>query len=140
NCGVHFSECWQYNSNQRPTIQCAFKDLNNMDYSDLIDVKEIFTGNNMIIEYNELALESKSLNTTDLIKHCADLYNETVKELELISSTISSLKKANQTSKFYSNSALNILSKASLSSNSTSFENLFLYNLNQLFITQFNIQ
>ncbi|CAG8740800.1 29273_t:CDS:1, partial [Racocetra persica] len=132
--------CWHYNSNLRPTIQCVFKDLNNIDYNDLFDVKEIFTGNNMNIECNKLSLEPKSLNTTDLMKHCTDLYNETAKELELISSAISSLKEANQTSTFYLNSALNIIPKASLSSNPTSYENVFLYNLNQLLITQFDIQ
>ncbi|CAG8633296.1 20448_t:CDS:2, partial [Gigaspora margarita] len=137
NC-IDQGKCWQYNSNRRPIIQHVFNDLNDINYNDLIDFKEIFTGNNINVEYkSNLELETENLNTTDLMKHCTDLYIETTKELELISTTISSLKEANQNNLFHL-SSLNI--RQSISSNSVSHENVFLYNLNQLFISQFNIQ
>ncbi|CAG8480463.1 11461_t:CDS:2 [Scutellospora calospora] len=149
-----YTECWQNDLNQRPIIQNVFKDLNKINY----DKEEIFTEYDKN-EENKDQLISESSNTTDLLIHYTSLHNETAKELNLISSIIATLKKSLVEDKLLNNQH-NILNLSGTLNTCTSIttttipffpqtnitkqfdssDQQFLDNLNQIFITQFNVQ
>ncbi|CAG8507252.1 10770_t:CDS:2 [Gigaspora rosea] len=91
--------------------------------------------------YNlENFINDKNLNSTDL-------YGETVKELELISSIIATLHKdlTKNNLPFTLASSSSTITNSFTQASMNAYENIkieqnFLYNLNQLFITQFNTQ
>ncbi|RIB20948.1 hypothetical protein C2G38_2244237 [Gigaspora rosea] len=131
-----YTECWQHNSNLRPTIQRIFEDLNNIDYKDTINNEDDHEKDKLII------VDTEVLSELDLLKN---LYNKTKKEVELISSVVKILKKAAEVDNSF-NDQNNILSDSLFASSNPkvqdyfSNEYKFIYDLNQFFITQFNIQ
>ncbi|KAF0561190.1 kinase-like protein [Gigaspora margarita] len=181
-----YTECWQHDSNQRPTIQQVLNAINNIKYKNIINKEEIFEECDKKMTNKGKLLSDKllsDLNTTDLFKHYNNLYDKTAKELELISLLITSLKKylnddnsvnnqnnLNKEDLFNQNNLcedstpinrddliedglfnnqsnlLNLISSlqsslVDISEQTEDFkEQKFLYNLNQFFITQFNIQ
>ncbi|KAF0424504.1 kinase-like protein [Gigaspora margarita] len=141
-----FTECWQNDSSQRPTIQHVHNDLNNIDYNK----NEILIECDKDDENND-QLTSKMKNSNimdDLPTHYTNLRNETAKELKLISSIITTLKKItdedtllnNQTSRINLSNCLSTLNISTTIQFLQEDDQNFLYDLNQLFITQFNIQ
>ncbi|CAG8739295.1 12031_t:CDS:2, partial [Gigaspora margarita] len=181
-----YTECWQHDSNQRPTIQQVLNAINNIKYKNIINKEEIFEECDKKMTNKGKLLSDKllsDLNTTDLFKHYNNLYDKTAKELELISLLITSLKKylnddnsvnnqnnLNKEDLFNQNNLcedstpinqddliedglfnnqnnlLNLISSLQSSlvdiseQTEDNKEQKFLYNLNQFFITQFNIQ
>ncbi|CAG8735538.1 23760_t:CDS:2, partial [Cetraspora pellucida] len=147
-----YTECWQHDSNQRPNIQRVFEDMNDINYRDLvdknIDYNDISIEFNINMELKENSEISKSLYSTNLLQHYSDSYEETLKELEIISSVITALKitfcdndqrnNITNESKILSTDLIisNITKKHDVINNN---DQKFLYDLNQLFITQFNI-
>ncbi|CAG8471884.1 8177_t:CDS:2, partial [Racocetra persica] len=130
------------NSNQRPTIQHVFEDLNNIDYNyNSMNNEEIITELDNKIELKAIS-ESKdvSLNTTELLKYYTDLYDRTTFELELITSIMKIIKKENniidrQSDKLYRFSKSLFTNKEIIND-----EHKFLHDLMQLFISQYKIQ
>ncbi|KAF0405445.1 kinase-like protein [Gigaspora margarita] len=139
-----YTKCWEHEQYLRPTIQDVYKALNNITYND-------------ITEKFEVKYDMK--HRPDILRYYVDWRNETTKELKLISSINATLKKttlptAETLKRIAENDQVKILNLSSLSAlnitplaplKNTSIkcyydEQKFLYNLNQLFITQFNIQ
>ncbi|CAG8780758.1 2880_t:CDS:2, partial [Cetraspora pellucida] len=124
-----YTECWQHNSNQRPTIQLCNKNENK----------------------DQPMSEIRNSNSTKLLNYYTDLHDKTAKELMLISSIINILSensmvndRNNSLNLISSLSTLNIVKTIPISLVNASKQNnidyQFLYDLNQLFITQFNVQ
>ncbi|CAG8603512.1 1952_t:CDS:2 [Cetraspora pellucida] len=139
--GIIKQKCWRYGSNLRPTIQQVFKNLNDIHYN----YEEIITEIVKNKEHKEKPISSiENSNTTSLLQHYNDLQYELIKELEIISSVITTLKKALIKNPVNSlNLSINIPKKIpSIITNQLYDNNLlrFLFNLNNLFILQFNIQ
>ncbi|CAG8479198.1 12506_t:CDS:2 [Cetraspora pellucida] len=146
-----YTECWQHDSNQRPTIQQVVDNLNNINYNNIIN-NEIFTVNDENIENNDEELAMESSNTIDLLKYYVDYHDEISKDLELISLMITSLKKdlndennsSNDSSSLSTLTTLNINIKIPISQVSTNKydneEQKFLFDLNEFFTNQYNIQ
>ncbi|CAG8461027.1 4570_t:CDS:2 [Scutellospora calospora] len=135
-----YTDCWRYGSSLRPTIQNVFKDLNNINYN----YDEIITESIKNKEHKENSiLKNECSNKSDLLQHYTDLRYEIIKELEIISSIILTLKKI-PSSEDSINSSLLIpkIFPSSLISNNLDDNNLvkFLFDLNNLFISQINIQ
>ncbi|CAG8808723.1 20662_t:CDS:2, partial [Gigaspora rosea] len=107
----------QHNSNQRPTIQHVFKEINNDDCKDLVNN---YIDDNENSEVCRMNMKGKEFSSTNLLQHYNDLRNEVSEKLEIITSIIKALKM-----NFY---------------NISNNDQKFLYDLNQLFIKQFNIQ
>ncbi|CAG8800526.1 34465_t:CDS:2, partial [Gigaspora margarita] len=61
-----YTECWQHNSNLRPTIQRIFEDLNNIDYKDTINDDDDHEKDKLIIVDTEsLIVKALKVAETD---------------------------------------------------------------------------
>ncbi|CAG8494222.1 479_t:CDS:2, partial [Cetraspora pellucida] len=130
-----YTKCWQHESLQRPSIQKVFNTLNSINFDDICK------------EENEVKYGMNRKHMSDKLMHYIEWRNETVKELKLISSIITSFKKTSSLSVIETlkeeigNSQGNILDITSLPAlNHFHGELRFLYGLNQLFISQFDKQ
>ncbi|RIB01455.1 hypothetical protein C2G38_1000778 [Gigaspora rosea] len=145
-----YTECWRYGSNLRPTIQHVFKEINNINYN----FEEIITESIKDKEYREKPISKlENSNQIDLLQHYIDLRYEMIKELEIISSITTTLNKtlvedsSVNCSLFTLNIYENVLEKVPKRSSLFITNQLydydlqkFLFDLNHLFISQFNIQ
>ncbi|CAG8803523.1 5311_t:CDS:2, partial [Racocetra persica] len=84
----------------------------------------------------------KIFTDDDLIIYYANLYDKTTKELNIISSIITTLNQEFDNDNLPKNqtNAPNLANSLPIIADSFSWNQNFLYNLNQLFISQFNIQ
>ncbi|KAF0490589.1 kinase-like protein [Gigaspora margarita] len=141
-----YTECLQHNSNQRPTIQHIFKELNNDDCKDLVNNNIDDNDNSEACRVN---MKCKEYSSTNLLQHYIDLRNEITEKLEIITSILKALK-MNHCDNDQRNNIINdsrsLTTNSNISNITKSQDNIsnndqkFLYDLNQLFITQFNIQ
>ncbi|CAG8738039.1 22646_t:CDS:10 [Gigaspora margarita] len=141
-----YTKCWQYEQSLRPTVQNVYTALTSITYNNSTNKK-------IEVKYN---INHK----LDTLNYFDNWQNEVTKELKLISLIISTLKKTSTISmaetlngiteinqrkilNLSSLPALNItpfapLNNANIKRNYN--EQKFLYDLNQIFISQFNIQ
>ncbi|CAG8515842.1 5298_t:CDS:2, partial [Cetraspora pellucida] len=119
-----------------------------------IDYIKLYTENDENTENNDEELVSaiESSNTIDLLKYYVDYHDEISKDLELISLIITRLKKdlndennsSNNSSSLSTLTTLNINIKIPISQASTNKydneEQKFLFDLNECFTNQYNIQ
>ncbi|KAF0541185.1 kinase-like protein [Gigaspora margarita] len=144
-----YTKCWQHNSNQRPNIQYIFNNLDIINYNDII------TECNKNMNKDKLISEMENSNSTESLNYYTNLRGKAAKELMLISSIIKLLNENSTVNNDNQNNLLNLTSFVSISNvtksipislvNVSNQDNIndkqkFLYDLNQLFITQFNIQ
>ncbi|CAG8598398.1 10900_t:CDS:2, partial [Cetraspora pellucida] len=134
-----YTKCWQHESLQRPTIQEVFKTLNSINFDDICK------------EENEIKYGMNRKYMSDKLMHYIDWRNETVKELKLISSIITSFKKTTSLSIIETlkeengNCQGSILDITSLPAFNLRLKHVhgelrFLYGLNRLFLSQFDKQ
>ncbi|CAG8471335.1 6078_t:CDS:2, partial [Gigaspora margarita] len=136
-----YTECWQHNSNQRPTILRIFNELEKISYKNIISDERIFEKYDENENNDQLITGIESSNSTKSLNYYTNLHDETTKELMLISSIIKTLNEniiVNDQNNFLNltNSFLFNSSKQ----DKIDEKQKILYDLNQLFITQFNIQ
>ncbi|CAG8630581.1 6077_t:CDS:2, partial [Cetraspora pellucida] len=141
-----YIECWKHD--QRPTIQYVSNDLNKIIYNDLFDVEENCMESNENIEQKTIeTIESEDLKSMDVLQQHTNLHKDINEELKLMFSIVTTLKKSlneNIKSELFEDHYIPILRSAKPSSKPSkkiaNSEQQFLYDLNKLFIDQFNIQ
>ncbi|RIB14212.1 hypothetical protein C2G38_2195747 [Gigaspora rosea] len=135
-----YTECWQHHSDNRPTIQHIFKCLNNININ---NYDKLNFDEEIIVESNKIKHENSASNITGISQH---YHNEVTNELKLISSIVTFLKKTlNEKNLFEDQNNIaedqnDILPVCINKQSDIDNEQKFLYDLNQLFISQFNIQ
>ncbi|CAG8643642.1 17465_t:CDS:2 [Gigaspora margarita] len=137
-----YTECWQHDSNLRPTIQKVFKELNNISgHKD----EEIFTEHDQRNELKEKMISKRQGLNTEIpeLLYYINTHNDLTNELKIITTVIKILSekllfgdqvnKQNSESPLYCSITINV-------QDNINDNHQFLYNLNQLFIYQFNKQ
>ncbi|CAG8758705.1 7050_t:CDS:2, partial [Racocetra persica] len=142
-----YMECWQHD--QRPTIQSVSNDLNNIVYNDLFDIEESCIESNDNIEHKQKpTIELEDSNSTDVLQQHTNLYKDINEELKLMSSIVTTLEKSlneDIKSELFEDHYMPILpakpsQKPSKQIANNNEQQQFLYDLNKLFMVQFNIQ
>ncbi|CAG8681826.1 13438_t:CDS:2 [Cetraspora pellucida] len=140
-----YTECWQHHSDKRPTIQHVVEDLNRINYDNL-ESEEIIAESNKKIRQENTTLEVENSNITGISQHYVT-HDEIANELKLLSSIVTILNKTlSENILFEDQSNLDddqndIIPENKISEQSDVDSELkFLYDLNQIFITQVNIQ
>ncbi|KAF0490590.1 calmodulin-dependent protein kinase [Gigaspora margarita] len=137
-----YTECWQHDSNLRPAIQKVFKELNNISgHKD----EEVFTEHDQRNELKEKMISKRQGLNTEIpeLLYYINTHNDLTNELKLITTVIKILSekllfgdqvnKQNSESPLYCSITINV-------QDNINDNHQFLYNLNQLFIYQFNKQ